>query len=150
MQGFVGLGFLSIGLPHCAGKLFPPTGFDVDSQELVSSCRDPDNENDLADRLLGWLTDWRIVLKQDWWTGVPGWLIGWLEHLLRSWCASWLALLPRPGEDRLDKSKEAQASRRGAEPETAMQETHPRQELRCRKRKTAMPFLKPRLLCLCF
>ena len=79
VQGFVGLLSLSIGLPHCAGKMFPRPGFDVHSQELVSSYRNPDNENDLADRLAGWLTDWRIVLKRGWWTGFPGvadWLAG--------------------------------------------------------------------------
>ena len=51
------------------------------------------------------------------------------------------------GQEKTGLTKEAQVSRRGMEPETAMQETHPRQELRCRKQKTAMQFLK---LCLQF
>ena len=63
---------LPIGLPHYAGKMFLESGFDVHSQELVSSCRHPDNEDDLAGRLAGWLANWRIVLKQGLWTGFPG------------------------------------------------------------------------------
>ena len=51
------------------------------------------------------------------------------------------------GQEKTSLTKEAQASRQGTEPDTAMQETHPRQELRCRKQKTAMQFLK---LCLQF
>ena len=58
------------------------------------------------------------------------------------------------GQEKTGLTKEAQASRRGTEPETAMQETHPRQELQCRKQQTAMQFLKLRLqflkLCLQF
>ena len=77
VPGFVSLLSLSIGLPHYAGKMFPPSGFDLHSQELVSSHGNPDNENDLADRLAGWLTDWRIVLKGGWWTGFPG-VVDWL------------------------------------------------------------------------
>ena len=56
--------------------------------------------------------------------------------------ASWLCCR---GQEKTCLAKEAQASRRGTDPETAMQETHPRQELRCRKQKTAMYFLKLRL-----
>ena len=70
---------MSIGLPHYAGKMFPSSGFDLHSQELVSSCKNPDNDNDLADRLAGWLTDWRLAFKGGRWTGFPGvadWLAG--------------------------------------------------------------------------
>ena len=79
VQGFFDLLSLSIGLPHCAGKMFPPPGFDVHSQELLSSCRNPDHEDDLADRLAGWLAHWRSVSKRGWWTGFPrvaDWLAG--------------------------------------------------------------------------
>ena len=57
VQGFVGLLSLSIGLPHYAGEMFPASGFDVHSQELVSSYRNPDNETIwLTDSQAGWLT----------------------------------------------------------------------------------------------
>ena len=81
--------------------------------------------------------------------GFPGWLIGWLAHLLRSWCASWLALLPWPGEDQLDKWSSGVSARHGArncdagnapQTETAMQETK-----NCNAvPKTALQFLKLR------
>ena len=62
-------------------RCFRHWGFDLHSQELVSSQENPDNENDLAVRLAGWLTDWRIVLKRGWWTGFPG-VADWLAVAL--------------------------------------------------------------------
>ena len=49
------------------------------------------------------------------------------------------------GQEKTGLTKEAQASRRGTEPETAMQETHPGQELRCRKQKNCNAVFKAAL-----
>ena len=57
-QGHVCLFPWSARVPQNAGKMFPALGFDVHSQNVVSSWKDPDNGNDLADRLADWLADW--------------------------------------------------------------------------------------------